>query len=267
MRQRPHSFCAFAVRTVVSIVAMAATVWAQPLPPNTKGVSMGHIHLIVQDVPATKQLWSKLLGTAPARIASLDGVSMPGMYVWFQQAAPSAAMDGSTIRDLGLRVRDLHAVLERATQAKLYCRGTSRTSAYVLAPGDVMLELTEDSLMTTDVAADHIHLIVTNLVAARRWYGQRFGNVIPGIRLEFIQSDNPMAPTKGRAVDHIGFEVSNPQAYLDGREVAGTGFEIGQKSLPGLESKPVFLVDPWGTRIELTERPEHNWPQLSYEMH
>jgi hypothetical protein len=75
---------------------------------------MGHIHLIVQDVQATKQLWSKLLGTAPARIASLDGVSMPGMYVWFQQAAPSAAMNGSTIRDLGLRVRDLHAVLERA---------------------------------------------------------------------------------------------------------------------------------------------------------
>ena len=76
------------------------------------------------------------------------------------------------------------------------------------------------SLMTTDVAADHIHLMVTNLASARRLYGQRFGNVIPGIRLEFIQLENPIVPTKGPA------------------------------------------VDPWGTRIELTD-----WPQLSYEMH
>ena len=91
------------------------------------------------------------------------------MYVWFQQAAPAGGADGSTIRDLGLRVRDLNEVLERAARANLYSRGTSRESGYLMAPENVMLELTEDSLMTCDVAADHIHLIVTDLVAARRW--------------------------------------------------------------------------------------------------
>jgi extradiol dioxygenase family protein len=219
---------------------------------------MGHVHLIVKDAQASKQLWLKLLGTAPASDTSLDGVSMPGMYVWFHQAAPTGGTDGSTIRDLGLRVRDLNAVLERAARANLYSRGTSRKSAYLLAPEKVMLELTEDSQMTSDVAADHIHLIVTDLVSARKWYATRFGNPIPGTRLDFIQSDNPMAPTKGRSVDHIGFEVNNLQTYLVGHEVAETNFEIALKGLPGFRPKPTFLVDPWGTRIELTERSEHN---------
>ena len=88
----------------------------------------------------------------------------------------------------------------------------------------------------------------------------RFGNPIPGTRLDFIQSDNPMAPTKGRSVNHIGFEVDNLQTHLVGGEVAGPNFEIALKGLQGLRPKPVFLVDPWGTRIELTEQREHNSP-------
>ena len=221
---------------------------------------MGHVHLIVKDAQASKQLWLKLLGTAPASDTSLDGVSMPGMYVWFHQAAPTGGTDGSTIRDLGVRVRDLQAVLERAARAGFYCRSTSRHSAYILAPENVMLELTEDPRMTSDAAADHIHLFVTDLVAARQWYTTRFGNPIPGTRLDFIQSDDPMAPTKGRSVDHIGFEVDNLRTYLDGLEAAGTMFEIGMQGVPGRRPKQVFLVDPWGTRIELTERPGYSSP-------
>jgi len=240
--------------------SFAALACAQPSSPNANGVSMGHVHLIVKNVQASKQLWLKLLGAAPASHAWLDGVSMPGMYVWFRQGEPVGGTEGSTIRDLGLRVRDLNAVLERATRANLYSRGTSRKSAYLLAPENVMLELTEHSQMASDVAADHIHLIVTDLVSARQWYTQRFGSPIPGSRLDFIQSDNPMAPTKGRAVDHIGFEVDNPQTYLERLEAVGVKFEIAVRDTPGLKLTPAFLVDPWGTRIELTERPGQNEP-------
>lgn len=233
MCQRHHGFCALTRRIVWLMSAFALSVSAQPLSPNTKGVSMGHVHLIVKDLQASQQLWSKLLGAAPPRHAYLHGVSMPGMYVWFQQAEPAGGTDGSTIRDLGVRVRDLRAVLERAARAKLYSRGTSRHSAHLLVPENVMLELTEDSQMTTDVAADHIHLIVTDLVSARRWYAKRFGSPIPGTRLDFIQSEHSMAPTRGRSVDHIGFEVDDPQSYLEGIEGAVTKFRDSYERLVG----------------------------------
>jgi catechol 2,3-dioxygenase-like lactoylglutathione lyase family enzyme len=214
---------------------------------------MGHVHLIVKDLRASKQLWLKVLGATPASHASLDGVCMPGMYVWFKKVEPAGGTDGSTIRDLGLRVSNLGAVLLRAVRAGLHCRGTSRSSAHLIVPENVLLELTEDSQMSSDVAADHIHLIVRDVMTARQWYEKRFGGSIPGIRLDFIQSD-----TRERVVDHIGFEVASLQAYTKGLESAGTRFEIEPQDVPDLKLKLAFLVDPWGTRIELTEGLERN---------
>jgi catechol-2,3-dioxygenase len=231
---------------------------AQLSAPNARGVSMGHVHFAVKDPAAFKQFWVKVLGAAPARHETLDGVRVAGMYVWIKQGEPTGGTDGSSIRDLGLRVRNLETVLTRAVAAGLHCRRSARASAQLTAPENVLLELTEDPQIATDVAADHIHLVVQDAMAARAWYAKQFGDPIPGIRLYFIQSDTPMAPTKGRALDHIGFEVENLAAFSRSLEAAGTPFEVPLKDAPDLKLKLAFLVDPWGTRIELTEGLERN---------
>ena len=60
-------------------------------------------------------------------------------------------------------------------------------------------------------------------------------------------------PTKGRALDHIGFEVRNLEAFCKKLEASGVKFDepYSKSRNPGYAS--ATLTDPWGTTIELTE--------------
>jgi catechol 2,3-dioxygenase-like lactoylglutathione lyase family enzyme len=63
-----------------------------------------------------------------------------------------------------------------------------------------------------------------------------------------------LAPTKGRAVDHIGFEVKDIDKFVAHLRTAGlkTDGEIRSSSnASGL--RLVYLTDPWGTEIEITQ--------------
>jgi len=62
-----------------------------------------------------------------------------------------------------------------------------------------------------------------------------------------------MAPTAGRALDHIGFEVKNLEAFCKKLGDSGIKFETPYRQMPQLKLSLAFLTDPWGTRIELTE--------------
>jgi hypothetical protein len=64
----------------------------------------------------------------------------------------------------------------------------------------------------------------------------------------------PMAATKGRALDHIGFEVKNLEQFCKDLEAQGVKFDRPYQRVatsPGLAV--AFFTDPWGTYIELTE--------------
>lgn len=242
-----------AVRCFLLAIALTTPAAGQLAAPNPKGVSMGHVHLISKDAPATKALWVSVLGTTPASHASLDGVRVPGMYIWIKQGEPSGGTDGSTLRDLGFRVKQLDPLLDRAAAAGLNCRRVSATTGHLLMPDNVLLELIEDPRLATDIAADHLHLFVKDAGVARQWYGKLFGDPISGIRLNFITTDNPGVSTKGRAVDHIGFEVTGLEAFAKEIEAGGIKLETPFKDVPDLKLKLAFLSDPWGTLIELTE--------------
>ena len=60
-------------------------------------------------------------------------------------------------------------------------------------------------------------------------------------------------PTQGRAIDHIGFDVEDLDTVVDMLEARGVALDGPVRRLPGTTVQSVFLTDPWGTRIELTE--------------
>jgi extradiol dioxygenase family protein len=111
----------------------------------------------------------------------------------------------------------------------------------------------------------HIHLNVpeNQVAAAKEWYAKNFGGVrgkrwhydavdLPGININISGVPAAKAPTRGRMLDHIGFEVENLAAFCKRLEKAGLKFDQPYSTLPsgfGL----AFLTDPWGTTIELTE--------------
>jgi catechol 2,3-dioxygenase-like lactoylglutathione lyase family enzyme len=53
-------------------------------------------------------------------------------------------------------------------------------------------------------------------------------------------------------LDHIGFEVAGLEAFVADLEAKGVQFDVPyRKTADGVGL--AFLVDPWGTYIELTE--------------
>jgi len=62
-------------------------------------------------------------------------------------------------------------------------------------------------------------------------------------------------PTKGRVVDHVGFEVKNLEAFCKKLEEKGIKLtrEYRQKDKAMGNIGTALITDPWGVSIELTE--------------
>ena len=70
------------------------------------------------------------------------------------------------------------------------------------------------------------------------------------------ETDQPTVTTKGRVLDHVGFDVNDLDAFLKKAEAAGVkpavaGHQEPDRTACGSPSS----TDPWGTYIELNQRP------------
>jgi catechol 2,3-dioxygenase-like lactoylglutathione lyase family enzyme len=97
------------------------------------------------------------------------------------------------------------------------------------------------------------------------WYSKVFGALpgkryhyeaddLPGVNLNFSGVPTKMEPTKGRMLDHIGFEVKGLAAFCKRLEAQGVALDEPYHPVPGTGLKSAFITDPVGTRIELTEK-------------
>ena len=76
---------------------------------------------------------------------------------------------------------------------------------------------------------------------------------MPGVDFSFRRTDKPQAATRRRSLDHIGFEVKGLEAFCRKLEAEGVTFDTPFRELPPIGLKIAFVLDPAGTRIELTE--------------
>jgi Glyoxalase/Bleomycin resistance protein/Dioxygenase superfamily len=98
---------------------------------------------------------------------------------------------------------------------------------------------------------NHIHYFPSDVPGIKAWYVKV--DDLPGVNLTFPQTATAQLPTKGRAIDHIGFEVSNLEAFVRSLKALGIKIEAPIRVVPNTKVKVAFLTDPWGTYIELTE--------------
>jgi catechol 2,3-dioxygenase-like lactoylglutathione lyase family enzyme len=141
--------------------------------------------------------------------------------------------------------------------------GTS-TLAYVMAPDDVKVELTEVKGQPTAITLHHIHYYTQQVDAMKAWYVQMLGAKggmrgafqaadLPGVNLTFSPSPEAVTGTKGRSLDHVGFEVKDLEAFCRKLEAAGVKFDRPYSTVAALGIGIAFFTDPFGTYIELTE--------------
>lgn len=271
---------------VVSFGVIAIGARAELSPPNAAGVAMGHLHYVVRDVAANKAFWVALGGRSVLFNGTTEGIVFPDVVVLLRQGEPAGGTEGSVVNHVAFRVKSVAAIENLGLEVEYNEQYPGVASVHT--PEGERIELFDDELATNlgftidgggndaaaarhnrkievPIVAHHVHLNVPadQVAVAKEWYATHFGGVrgkrwryeavdFPGININISAVDSAQSPTRGRMLDHIGFEVTSLEAFCKALEAKGIKFDRPYGKLPsgfGL----AFLTDPWGTYIELTE--------------
>jgi catechol 2,3-dioxygenase-like lactoylglutathione lyase family enzyme len=257
------------MRWLTLFAAAAASLSAQVAPPNDSGISIGHMHLMVADPDAQKKLWVDLLGAEVEHAGVLEILKLPGVFIVVGKArtAPADGTDGSSVNHFGFLVKNAAEMKARLTAAGVtFAMDRPENHQFIAVfPEKVRVEFTEDSSLKTPMAFHHIHVATTDQESLRAWYVKIFGATagqrgtfpaakLPGGEVDFLKAAIAPAPTKGRSLDHIGFEVRDLEAFCAKLQAEGVSLDMAYREMPQLGGmKIAFITDPVGTRIELTE--------------
>jgi len=263
--------------TAVSLAFCLATTAgsAQPAPPNAMGVTNGHWHMNSKDVEANKKIFVAMGGTYQKN-GNFDIVKFPGVIVFLNQGpgTPPAVGGsvGTVVNHVGFLVPDVQASMAKwkAMGVPVEPGGNGRKDqAFVTTPDGLRVEILEDKAQTVPIKSHHVHFYVAQaeIPKIQAWYATHFGakpgmrgtNVaddLPGVNLSFSKSDTATVPTKGHTLDHIGFDVKNLEAFMKKLEADGVKIERPYNKNKDTGAALGFVSDPWGTLIELNERPK-----------
>jgi catechol 2,3-dioxygenase-like lactoylglutathione lyase family enzyme len=261
---------------------------AQLVAAKDGPIVYGHHHVNATNPDEHKKFWADTLGGTVMKVGAnnLEIVRMTNVLVFMRPQAAKGGTRGSVHDHIGLSVPNLRAVLDRirangyrnitATDALPGMKvngdivelgnGPVSALAYVLGPDDVKVELLEMKAQAEPAKLHHVHFYGTQQTEMRDWYVKVFGATaaapanpnfitanLPGVGLNFSMSKEPTVPTAGRALDHIGFEVKNLPEFLKKLEAQGIKPTVTYRRNEALDIAIAFIVDPWGTNIELSE--------------
>lgn len=266
----------------------ASNASAQLLAAKDGPIVYGHHHLNVTSVDEHKKFWINTLGGTLVTIGTnkREIVKFPNALVFLNAMAPSGPTKGSTMNHIGFSVPNLRPVIDKVkangfrmvtteeaaagikveNDIGLTSGGDVSGIAYAMGPDGVKVELVEIKKQTMPIVSHHIHFFGTQQKEMLEWYAKVFGAKarqgqtgafisadLPGLTLNFSPSPEPVAGTRGRAIDHIGFEVKNLEAFTKTLTAQGIKLDRPYTKVDALNISIAFITDPWGTYIELTE--------------
>ena len=275
---------------VVAVLALVAAprASAQLLAAKDGPIVYGHHHLVVTTVADHKKFWVDTLGGVAITIGTQNReiVKFPNALLFMNPGMPSGGSRGSTVNHIGFSVPSLRPVIDRlkasgykmvtATEAPptvkvqddigLTSGGDVSGIAYVIGPDDIKVELVEIRKQTAPIVSHHVHFFSQKPEEVQAWYVKIFastpraaatngiiGSDLPGIGLSVATAPAPVVGTRGRVIDHIGFEVKGLEAFVKKLEAQGIKLDRPYTPVPALGISIAFITDPWGTYIELTE--------------
>ena len=232
----------------------------------------GHHHLNVTSVEATKKFLVDALGGTAIRIGEnrAEVVRFPNVLIFMRAQAPKGGSKGTSVDHIGFAVPDLGKAVDRIKQrlphhhehgnraAARHQGGhrvppdgvTGNSIAFAMGPDDLKVELVETPQQATPIALHHVHflgqqnneshLVRENIGAEARPATNFPTAVLPAVSLLFSLSTTPVPGTQGRALDHIGFEVSNLEAFLTKLAASGIKLDIAYRSTGAQHCGRVF---------------------------
>jgi catechol 2,3-dioxygenase-like lactoylglutathione lyase family enzyme len=249
---------------------LASPAYAQLAPPNKDGLTYGIVEVNVRDIDVHKKLWVEYFEGVVVQRGPVTAIKFPGMLLILHKQEPTGVSRGTVMDHFGFKVKDTQALFDRWKAAgmeveNVFTGSEGFPNAYLVTPDGIRVELQEDKTMKQNVIGYHLHFLTPDYVKLMDWYVQTFnlepfkrGTITttanaPGMNFSFGTARAVAPPTKGRAIDHIGFEIKNLEAYCKKLEAKGVKFDIPYHvdAVTGLKS--AFLTDPLGTYIQLTE--------------
>jgi len=263
------------MKTTVASVLLLAMAFSMPAAgqltaPNAAGVSLGHIHLYVSDVPAQQKFWATL-GGVPTANQRLEMIQFPGVFILLRGGQTKGGTVGSIVNHLGFVWKDLPAAKAKWQTAGYKIEEIDPNHGYIAGPDGIRLEFSGDTSLQVPVKINHVHLFPQDVPAMSAWYAKVLGGVsgkcarngapdgvdcvdISGVSLAMSKSETKLDPTAGRSLDHIGFEVKNLPEFLKRMEAEGVSITQGLTPSNFVSTMRVaFIADPWGTKMEITE--------------
>ena len=254
------------MKSILLTLCLTCTLMAQLMPGNEKGVSMGHLHFLVNDAEVHKKLWVDTLGAEVVHVGRIELFQFPGVQILVTQRPSSGGNAGTVLDHLGFRVQDLDDAKAKLTAAgvTLISESPGTRQMFLEFPDAIKIEFTEDTSLDQPIVHDHIHFGLPQTAEQRAWYAKMFGAMpgksgrfeaadLPGVNLRWLTTEQTLPGIKGTSVDHIGFEVENLEEFCKQLEADGVTFNVPYRSVPSIGLSIAFLTDPWGVYIELTE--------------
>jgi catechol 2,3-dioxygenase-like lactoylglutathione lyase family enzyme len=288
-----NRIAAAAAALAVLVLAFVARPYAQLLSNPDAPIRIAHYHLNVTSVDAHKKFWVDTLGGTAMKFQGLDVVKFPDAFIFLNVQKPTGPTRGTAFDHVGFAVPNVPAVAMKLAAAGYQettgrepapgtpppaASGTSAVYgrfAYFVGPDGAKIELvTAAAPNAPPIVGHHIHFINKQYVEMQQWYMKAFDATLrPGQTDFFIGADLPgvgyslnffrwegdqsitHVPTKGRVVDHVGFEVKNLEAFCKKLEAKGIklthAYRQKDKAMGNIATAET--IDPWGVSIELTE--------------
>jgi catechol 2,3-dioxygenase-like lactoylglutathione lyase family enzyme len=271
---------------IATLAALPSAATAE-LTNRDAPVIVGHYHLNVSSIADHKRFWVDTLGGKAVKIGNVAAIEFPDVYLLLHESKPAGPTRGTTFDHIGFAVPDVPAMTTKVV-ANGYVLTVGREPApgetaspptagnygrfsYLVGPDGVKVELvTNMAPGAPPITHHHVHFVNRQFVAMQQWYMKAFnatlregqtdffiGADLPGVGymlnfFSWLPNEN-LVGTKGRAVDHVGFEVRNLKAFCNELEAKGIELEAPLRRDAALGLDVATIVDPWGTVIELTE--------------
>ncbi len=279
--------------TPLCFLVLSGVSAAQLTQAKDHRIVFGHLHLHPSSIEAHKKFWIDTLGGKATKVGTTEAALFPDGLVelgspTFGDTKPTGGTKTSSVNHAGFSVPDVRAMVERVraagypiiTRAELppalvasekdgvaAIPNSNTAIAFVMGPDDFKVEFYETKGQKTPIAMHHIHFSTPQVPEMKAWYaklldaqpgqdGSLSQSPLRGSDLLYTPTTAPVVGTKGRVLDHIGFEIRGLEAFAKKLEEMGLKPDrpymkanVGGFGTLGI----VYLTDPWGTYIELTE--------------
>ena len=252
---------------VAGVLAMAVSAAGQASVPYD------HVHLAVAE-PEKAEAWYTAnlngnVGENPGRVAFepwTNRAPLPIQFIFLKAENPKPS-EGSVIDSVGFVVQGIDAKVKTLQAAGAIIKQPIETvrdlwkRAVVTDPWGTNIELIESGERS---GFHHITLRVPDPESSISWYLRAFGGertklggldaVKYGSTYLIVTRGNATMPSRGRAIDHLGFGPPSMDATAADLKAKGVTFTAEPAAKPNqFGHRTAYVEDPSGVRIELVE--------------